>query len=110
MTTGDDRLAQSIMQTPSVIGYAYCSDNGEVLVGQGAEVESLAMVLGHFVRLSGRADGVFGGDGFHQAQLQGKPVSVLCMPCAGGAIGVVLDSPARAPEVALTMRRIIDGQ
>ncbi|NMG01626.1 roadblock/LC7 domain-containing protein [Azoarcus taiwanensis] len=100
---------QRIMQTPNVLGYVHCSSSGEVLEREGREVESLATVLGHFVRLSGQLGASFGADGFHQARIQGKPITVLCMPCNDGAIGVVLDSRAHVPEVALSMRRIMDG-
>lgn len=109
MATQGGSAMQRIMQTPNVLGYVHCSMTGEVLERDGREVESLVTVLGHFLRLSGRFGAPFGSDGFHEAQLKGKPVTVLCMPCEDGAIGVVLDSRARVPEVALTMRRIMDG-
>lgn len=108
MATQNENAMQRIMQTPNVLGYAHCSATGEVLERSGSEVESLETVLGHFVRLTARAGGSFGADGFHQAQIEGKPITVLCMPCDDGAIGVVLDSRARVPEVALSMRRIMD--
>ena len=108
MSIEEGSPVQRIMQTPNVLGYVHCSSTGEVLEREGREVESLAVVLGHVVRLSSRLGATFGTNGFHQAQIQGKPITVLCMPCDDGAIGVVLDSRARVPEVALSMRRIMD--
>jgi predicted regulator of Ras-like GTPase activity (Roadblock/LC7/MglB family) len=108
MAIQDKNAMQRIMQTPNVLGYVHCSLTGEVLEREGSEVESLATVLGHFVRLSSRAGTSFGADGFHEAQIEGKAITVLCMPCDDGAIGVVLDARARVPEVALSMRRIMD--
>ena len=109
MAIQDKSAMQRIMQTPNVLGYVHCSLTGEVLEREGSEVESLATVLGHFVRLSGRVGTPFGTDGFHEARIKGKAITVLCMPCDDGAIGVVLDSRARVSEVALCMRRIVDG-
>lgn len=109
MSIQDESAMQRIMQTPNVLGYVHCSASGEVLEREGREVEALVTVLGHFVRLSSTVGASFGADGFHQAQIQGKPITVLCMPYDGGAVGVVLDARARVPEVALSMRRIMDG-
>lgn len=109
MTTPDDGAMQRIMQTPNVLGYAHCSVTGELLEQDGREVDALATVLGHFMRLMASAGASFANGDFHQAQIQGKPITVLCMPCEDGAIGVVLDARARVPEVALMMRRIMDG-
>ena len=101
---------QQIMQAPNVLGFVHCSADGEVLIRAGNEVEALATILGHFMRLARLVGGSFGLEDFHEARIQGKPLSVLCMPYEGGAVGVVLDSRARVAEVALTMRRIIDGE
>lgn len=100
---------QEIMQTPSVLGCVRCSSSGDVMAREGDEVDSLTMVLGHFVRLTKSLGGTFGGGDFHQAQVQGKKVNVLCLPFEDGAIGVALDSRARVPEVAITIKRIVNG-
>ena len=98
-----------IMQTPNVLGFVLCSPSGEVLEREGDETECLATTLGHFIRLTRYGAGLFGAEGFHQARIQGKPVTVLCVPHGDGAIGVALDQRASVPQVALAMRRIMDA-
>jgi hypothetical protein len=98
---------QQILQSPSVLGLARCSETGEIVLREGREVDSLTTVLGTFMRVAKLLPGACDGGDFHQASVQGKPLTVLCMPHDGGAVGVVLDERARVPEVALMLRRAI---
>lgn len=103
-----DTTVRQIMQTPKVLGFAQCSEAGEVVMREGREVESLATVLGHFMRVAARLGGSPGLHDCHQASIQGKSLTVVCMPYEGGAVGVVVDARAQIAEVALMMRRAID--
>ncbi len=109
MSVQDHVNLQQIMQTPNVLGCVCCSPEGDVLAREGSEQDSLAMVLGHFVRLSKSLGASFGNGDFHQAHVQGKAVNVLCLPVEDGAIGVALDARARVPEVALCIKRLVNG-
>lgn len=99
---------QQILEAPSVLGLALCTEKGEFVICEGAEVDSVTQVLGHFLRATQALRGTVAASDFHQANVQGKALTVLCMPHEGGAIGVALDPRAHVPEVALLMRRAID--
>lgn len=104
----NDRIVRQIMQTPKVLGFAQCSKAGEVVVREGREVESLATVLGHYMRVATRLGASPDLNDCHQASIKGKALTVVCMPYEGGAVGVVVDARAQIADVALMMRRAID--
>ncbi|PTD97276.1 roadblock/LC7 domain-containing protein [Pseudothauera lacus] len=101
---------QQVLHTPNVLGYVLCGADGQVVARDGRETDALTGVLVHFTRVAGQFGQRFGLDSFHEAQIHGKPLTVLCLPWQGGALGVVLDSRARLAEVALTVRRAMDGE
>ncbi len=99
---------QRILEAPSVLGLALCTEKGDVVIREGAEIDSVTQVLGCFLRATRALRGSVAANDFHQATVQGKTLTVLCMPHEGGAIGVALDARAHVPEVALMMRRAMD--
>lgn len=105
----NDMTVRQIMQTPHVLGFAQCSEAGEVVKREGRELEALATVLGHFMRVAARLDGSPGLHDCHEASIAGKSLTVVCMPYEGGAVGVVVEARTHVAEIALMMRRAIDA-
>ncbi len=95
------------MQSPHVLGYVHCSEAGDVLVQEGNEVDVLANVLIYFQQVAGLIGESLGLEGFNEAHIQGKSLTVVSMPLDGGAIGVILNNRARVSEVIAQMRQII---
>ncbi len=99
---------QQIMQTPNVIGYVRCSESGVVIEQEGNEVDVLANVIVYFQQIAVLIGESFGLERFHEAQIQGKSLIVVCIPLAGGdVLGVILNSRARVPEILGQIRQIL---
>jgi hypothetical protein len=76
---------QQIMQSPNVLGFAHCSDAGDVILQEGNEVDVLANVLVCFQQVATLIGAFFGLGNFQEAQIQGKSLTVICLPDNGGA-------------------------
>lgn len=101
---------QQIMQVPNVLGYVLCSEAGDVLAQEGDEVDILANVLVYFQQVAGLIGESFGLEDFQEAQIQGKSLTVICLPYRGGAVGVILNSRSRINEaVALVRQALAQG-
>jgi hypothetical protein len=100
---------QQIMQAPNVLGYVQCSDSGDVIVQEGNEVDVLANVLVYFQQVAGLIGESFGLEDFQEAQIQGKSLTVVCLPHQGGAVGVILNSRARINETVGVVRQALAG-
>lgn len=98
---------QQIMQAPNVLGYVQCSESGDVLVQEGNEVDVLANVLVYFQQVAGLIGESFGLEDFQEAQIQGKALTVVCLPHQGGAVGVILNSRARINETVALVRQAL---
>lgn len=98
---------QQIMQAPNVLGYVQCSESGDVIVQEGNEVDVLANVLVYFQQVAGLIGESFGLEDFQEAQIQGKSLTVLCLPHQGGAVGVILNSRARINETLGLVRQAL---
>ncbi len=98
---------QQIMQAPNVLGYVQCSESGDVIVQEGNEVDVLANVLVYFQQVAGLIGESFGLEDFQEAQIQGKALTVLCLPHRGGAVGVILNSRARINETITLVRQTL---
>lgn len=100
---------EQIMQVPNVLGYVHCSESGDVLAQQGDEVDILANVLVYFQQVAGLIGESFGLEGFQEAQIQGKSLTVICVPHQGGAVGVVFNSRNRINENAALVHRALSN-
>ena len=98
---------QQIMQSPNVLGYVQCSDSGDVIVQEGSEVDALANVLVYFQQVAGLIGESFGLEDLQEAQIQGKALTVICLPHKGGAVGVILNSRARVNETLTLVRNAL---
>jgi hypothetical protein len=98
---------QQIMQAPNVLGYVQCSESGDVIVQEGNEVDVLANVLVYFQQVAALIGESFGLEGFQEAQIQGKALTVICLPHEGGAVGVILNSRARINETVTLVRNAL---
>ncbi len=98
---------QQIMQAPNVIGYVQCSESGDVIVQEGNEVDVLANVLVYFQQVAGLIGESFGLEDFQEAQIQGKSLTVICLPHQGGAVGVILNSRTRLNEAVTAVRQAL---
>jgi hypothetical protein len=98
---------QQIMQAPNVLGYVQCSESGDVIVQEGSEVDVLANVLVYFQQVAALIGESFGLEGFQEAQIQGKALTVICLPHEGGAVGVILNSRARINETVALVRNAL---
>jgi hypothetical protein len=98
---------QQIMQAPNVLGYVQCSESGDVIVQEGNEVDVLANVLVYFQQVAGLIGESFGLEDFQEAQVQGKSLTVICVPHQGGAVGVILNSRARINETVAQVRQAL---
>lgn len=98
---------QQIMQAPNVIGYVQCSESGDVVVQEGNEVDVLANVLVYFQQVAGLIGESFGLEDFQEAQIQGKSLTVVCLPHEGGSVGVILNSRARINETVTLIRQAL---
>jgi hypothetical protein len=98
---------QQIMQTPQVVGYVQCSDAGDVLVQEGNEIDALANVLAYFHQVANLVGESFGLEGLEEAQIQGKAMTVVCLPHHGGAAGILLNSRARLNESVSAVRQVL---
>lgn len=98
---------QQIMQSPNVLGYVQCSESGDVIVQEGNEVDVLANVLVYFQQVAALIGESFGLEDFQEAQIQGKSLTVVCMPHQGGAVGVILNSRTRLNETVATVRQAL---
>lgn len=102
-------VVQQIIQAPNVLGYVHCSAAGDVLVQEGNEVDVLANVLIYFQQVATLIGDSFGLEDFCEAQVYGKSLIVICMPCQNGAIGAILNSRAQVTEVTNLMRQILQN-
>ncbi len=98
---------QQIMQSPNVLGFVQCSDAGDVIVQEGNEVDVLANVLVYFQQVASLIGDSFGLEDFQEAQIQGKSLTVICLPHKGGAVGVILNSRARVNETVAVVRQAL---
>jgi hypothetical protein len=98
---------QQIIQAPNVIGYVQCSESGDILVQEGNEVDVLANVLIYFQQVAGLIGESFGLEDFQEAQIQGKSLTVICIPHEGGSIGVILNSRTRINETVAMIRQAL---
>lgn len=99
--------AQQIVQIPNVLGFVQCSDSGDIIEQKGDEAEVLANVLIYFQQVAGLIGESFGLEDFQEAQIQGKSLTVVCMPHEGGAIGVLLSSRTRMNETVQLVRQAL---
>ena len=100
---------QQIMQAPNVLGYVQCSESGDVIVQEGNEVDVLANVLVYFQQVARLIGESFGLEDFQEAQIQGRALTVVCLPHQGGAVGVILNSRARINETVSLIRQSLAG-
>jgi predicted regulator of Ras-like GTPase activity (Roadblock/LC7/MglB family) len=100
-------VVQQIMKAPQVVGYVQCSDSGDVLVQEGNEVDALANVLAYFHQVAGLVGESFGLEGLEEAQIQGKAMTVVCLPHQGGAAGILLNSRTRLGESVSAVRQVL---
>lgn len=98
---------QQIMQAPNVLGFVQCSESGDVVVQEGNEVDVLANVLIYFQQVAGLIGESFGLEDFQEAQIQGKALTVICLPHEGGAVGVILNSRTRINETVVLIRQAL---
>jgi hypothetical protein len=98
---------QQIMQAPNVIGYVQCSESGDIVAQEGNEVDVLANVLVYFQQVAGLIGESFGLEDFQEAQIQGKALTVVCLPHEGGSVGVILNSRARINETVTLIRQAL---
>ncbi len=95
------------MQSPNVIGYVQCSESGDVIAQEGNEVDVLSNVLVYFQQVAGLIGESFGLEDFQEAQVQGKSLTVVCLPHEGGAVGVILNSRTRINETVTIIRQAL---
>jgi len=107
LDTMSNTPVQQIMQAPNVIGYVQCSESGDILVQEGNEVDVLANVLVYFQQVATLIGESFGLEDFQEAQIQGKSLTVVCLPHAGGSVGVILNSRARLNETVNLIRQAL---
>ncbi len=98
---------QQIMQAPNVLGFVQCSESGDVVVQEGNEVDVLANVLIYFQQVAGLIGESFGLEDFQEAQIQGKALTVICLPHEGGAVGVILNSRTRIHETVVLVKQAL---
>lgn len=100
-------VAQQIVQIPNVLGFVQCSESGDIIEQKGDEAEVLANVLIYFQQVAGLIGESFGLEDFQEAQIQGKTLTVVCMPHEGGSIGVLLSSRTRMNETVQLVRQAL---
>jgi hypothetical protein len=100
-------LTQQIMQAPNVLGYVLCSESGDVVAQEGSEVDVLANVLVYFQQVAGLIGESFGLEDFQEAQIQGKSLTVVCLPHKAGAVGLILSSRTRLNETVSLVRQAL---
>lgn len=98
---------QQIMQAPNVLGFVQCSESGDIVVQEGNEVDVLANVLIYFQQVAGLIGESFGLEDFQEAQIQGKTLTVICLPHEGGAVGVILNSRSRINETVVLVKQAL---
>jgi hypothetical protein len=107
MSAMTNSSVQQIMQAPNVLGYVQCSESGDAIVQEGNEVDVLANVLVYFQQVAGLIGESFGLEDFQEAQIQGKSLTVICVPHQGGAVGVILNSRTRINETVALIRQTL---
>ena len=107
-TMGNNLAINQIMQAPNVIGYVRCSEAGDVIEQEGNEVDVLANVIVYFQQIAVLIGESFGLEHFHEAQIQGKSLTVVCIPVNNEVVGVILNSRARVNEIVVQMRQILN--
>lgn len=105
---GNNLAINQIMQAPNVIGYVRCSEAGDVIEQEGNEVDVLANVIVYFQQIAVLIGESFGLEHFHEAQIQGKSLTVVCIPVNNEVVGVILNSRARVNEIVTQMRQILN--
>lgn len=93
------------MQMPNVLGCVQCAESGDILAQEGSEVDALPGVLMYFQQVAGLIGESLGHEGFQEAQIQNRTLTVVCLPHGGGAVGVVLNSRARMNETVAAIRQ-----
>lgn len=96
-----------LVQTDHVLSFVHCSEEGEILAQEGDEVEILAEALTYFHQMAALIGESFGLEGFEEARIQGRSLSILAMPHQGGLLGVVVHVKARIASVIDEMRAIV---
>lgn len=105
--TMNNSPVQQIMQAPNVVGFVQCSESGDVIAQEGNEVDLLANVLIYFQQVAGLIGESFGLEDFQEAQIQGKALTVVCIPHQGGSVGVILNARTRVNETVTQIRQIL---
>jgi hypothetical protein len=108
LTMGNNLAINQIMQAPNVIGYVRCSEAGDVIEQEGNEVDVLANVIVYFQQIAVLIGESFGLEHFHEAQIQGKSLTVVCIPVNSEVVGVILNSRARVNEIVTQLRHILN--
>lgn len=93
-----------LTEIDQVLSYVHCSEEGEILAHEGNEVEILAEALTYFHQMAGLIGESFGLEGFEEARVQGKSISILTRPCEDGLLGVVVNTKGRLAAVIEEMR------
>jgi hypothetical protein len=101
--------AKDIKQLPGVISFVMCSEAGDIVEQEGSEAEVLSTVLIYFQQVAGLIGESFGLEELQEAHIQGKTLTVLCLPHQGGSVGVVLNSRTRVNEVTASVRQILSA-
>ena len=68
----------------------------------------LANVIVYFQQIAVLIGESFCLEQFHEAQIQGKSLTVVCIPINGEVVGVILNSSARVNEVVSQIRHVLN--
>lgn len=104
----DQRIISTILQLPNVTGYLHCANTDDVVSCHG-NVERLAYVVNPLVQTAYLLGQNLGLADLQELQLHGHHVTALCLPFAGGAIAVTLDSRAQLNEVSRLLHHTLHG-
>lgn len=79
-----------------------------MIAQEGNEVDVLANVIVYFQQIAVLIGESMGLEHFHEAQIQGKSLTVVCLPHHNEVVGVILNSRARVNEVVSHLRQILE--
>jgi hypothetical protein len=97
----------ALLQAPAAVGYAVCSEAGDLLESEGPDSAALGSVLAYFQLAAGLIGDSLGLEDFHEAQVQGKTSTYLVFPHKGGAVAVAITSRVRLNESIASIRRTL---
>lgn len=98
---------EELAATPNVMGVVRASASGDLLEHTGNEAEVFGNVLVYFQQMASLIGESFGLEDLHEADIQSKSVSAVCLPFGDHTIGALLNARAKSSDAVAQLRALV---